>query len=41
MPKDINWQDLADFESEDMTAGAQTLSCSAGQCEVVDLGGSS
>mgnify|MGYP000079348044 CR=1 FL=1 len=41
MPEGINWEDLAEFESEDMTAGAQTLSCSAGQCEVVDLGGSS
>ena len=41
MPTTINWNDLADFESEDMTSGAQTLSCSAGACEVVDLGGSS
>jgi len=41
MPDGINWNDLADFESEDMTSGAQTLSCSAGQCEIVDLGGSS
>ena len=41
MPTTINWNDLADFESEDMTSGAQTLSCGAGGCEVVDLGGSS
>jgi len=39
MPEGLDWNDLADFESEDMTAGSQTLSCSAGQCEVVDLGG--
>ena len=40
MPTTIDWNDLADFESEDMTSGAQTLSCSAGACEIVDLGGS-
>jgi ribonucleoside-diphosphate reductase alpha chain len=39
MPTKIDWNDLADFESEDMTSGAQTLSCSAGSCEIVDLGG--
>jgi len=39
MPTEIDWNDLADFESEDLTAGSQTLSCSAGACEVVDLGG--
>jgi len=39
MPMEIDWNDLADFESEDLTSGAQTLSCSAGECEIVDLGG--
>ena len=41
MPDDINWQDLADFEKEDMTSGSQTMACSGGSCEIVDLGGSS
>ena len=40
MPEDINWADLAEFEKEDMTAGAQTMACSGGACEIVDLGGS-
>ena len=41
MPTSINWSDLADFEKEDMTAGSQTMACSGGSCEIVDLGGSS
>jgi ribonucleoside-triphosphate reductase len=41
MPDSLNWADLAKFEKEDMTAGSQTMACSAGACEIVDLGGSS
>lgn len=37
MPKDIDWSELSTFEQEDNTAGSQTLACSAGSCEVVDL----
>lgn len=37
--KDIkmDWSHLADFEDRDNTAGSQTLACSAGACEAVDL----
>ena len=41
MPEELNWDDLANFEKEDMTAGSQTMACSGGACEIVDLGGSS
>jgi ribonucleoside-diphosphate reductase alpha chain len=36
-PKVINWADLAAYEFEDTTTGTQTLSCTAGNCEVVDI----
>ena len=32
MPKDINWDHL--FENTDNVEGAQTLACTAGQCEI-------
>lgn len=37
MPKDVDWSALSDFETEDNTAGTQTLACAGGVCEVVDL----
>lgn len=37
MPKNVRWDDLVFYESEDNTAGTQTLACSASGCEVVDL----
>jgi len=37
MPKDVDWGELARYEAEDYTAGAQELACSAGGCEVVDI----
>lgn len=37
MPKSIDWSLLSVYESEDTTTGSQTLSCSAGNCEVVDI----
>lgn len=37
MPKDIDWSLLSAYEHEDTTTGTQTLSCTAGNCEVVDL----
>lgn len=36
MPK-LNWNYLSEFEQEDTTEGSQTLACSAGSCEVVDI----
>ena len=37
MPKDVDWSGLSVYEVEDTTTGTQTLSCSAGVCELVDL----
>ena len=37
MPKEINWDELAKYEHEDMTKGSSTLACTAGVCELVDL----
>jgi ribonucleoside-diphosphate reductase alpha chain len=33
-PSQINFADLAEYEKEDNTEGAQTLACSAGGCEI-------
>jgi ribonucleoside-diphosphate reductase alpha chain len=38
MPKMIDWNRLGEYEAEDNTAGSQTLACTGGVCEVVDLG---
>lgn len=37
MPTDVDWSRLGEYETHDLTAGTQTLSCSGGSCEVVDL----
>lgn len=37
MPKSLMWEMLAVYELEDTTTGSQTLSCTAGVCDVVDL----
>lgn len=37
MPTEIDWTELSAYEAEDNTAGSQTLSCTAGACEIVDL----
>lgn len=37
MPADIDWSLLSVYETEDTTSGTQTLSCTAGNCEVVDV----
>ena len=37
MPKSIDWSNLSEYESEDNTAGSQTLACSGDSCEIVDL----
>ena len=36
-PTDIDWSELEQFEKEDNTSGTQTLACSGGVCEIVDL----
>jgi ribonucleoside-diphosphate reductase alpha chain len=38
MPQVIDWSWLSDYEHEDTTTGSQTLSCTAGNCEVVSVG---
>lgn len=37
MPSTINWDLLRAYETEDTTTGSQTLSCTAGNCEIVDI----
>ena len=34
MPKEVEWTKLAEYESQDMTIGAQELACTAGGCEI-------
>jgi ribonucleoside-triphosphate reductase len=36
-PKQINWKELMNYEKEDHTKSSQTLACTAGACEVVDV----
>ena len=37
MPAAVDWAKLRDYEAEDNTAGSQTMACSSGACEIVDL----
>jgi len=37
MPKEIDWSQLEKYETEDTTIQTQTLACTGGSCEVVDL----
>lgn len=37
MPTDVDWSRLSEYETEDRTTGSQTMACSGGVCEVVDL----
>ncbi|MCP3656849.1 MAG: hypothetical protein GY766_18470 [Herbaspirillum sp.] len=37
MPEEIDWTGLSEYEREDTTKGSQTLACSSGVCEIVDL----
>jgi ribonucleoside-diphosphate reductase alpha chain len=37
MPSGIDWAKLKEYETEDTTLGSQTLACSGGSCEIVDL----
>lgn len=38
MPASIDWNRLSEFEMEDHTEGSQELACSAGGCEIVEIG---
>lgn len=35
LPKTINWNELSDYEKEDMTIGSQELACTSGGCEIL------
>lgn len=37
MPVSIDWSGLSEFEVDDTTKGSQTMACSAGVCEIVDI----
>ena len=37
MPKHIDWSELTEYESEDNTAGSQTMACTGDSCEIVDI----
>lgn len=37
MPKNVDWSKLSEYENEDRTSGTQTMACSGGVCEIVDL----
>lgn len=37
MPASVDWNKLSDYEKEDNTSGMQTMACSSGVCEIVDL----
>jgi hypothetical protein len=39
MPEGIDWRELAIFEEGDQTVSSQTLACSGGSCEIVDIKG--
>jgi len=34
MPKDVDWNKLAEYEASDMTVGSQELACASGFCEI-------
>ena len=38
MPKTIDFSKLSEYEKEDHTSGNRELACSAGVCEIVDIG---
>ena len=37
MPTSIDWSALSLYEKEDHTSGSQTLACTSGACEIVDI----
>ena len=37
MPVSIDWSTLSLYEKEDHTSGSQTLACTSGACEIVDI----
>lgn len=37
MPREVDWAELTNYETEDNTSQEKTLACSGGSCEIVDL----
>jgi len=37
-PKSIDFNKLSEYEKEDNTSGSRELACTAGVCELVDIG---
>jgi hypothetical protein len=37
LPVSVDWTELQTYEQEDTTTGTQTMACTGGACEVVDL----
>lgn len=37
MPQSIDWSRLSEYETEDTTKASQTVACTAGACEIVDI----
>ena len=37
MPTNVDWSLLSTYEKEDNTTGSQTMACSGGSCELVDI----
>lgn len=37
MPKNVDWTKLGEYETMDTTAGSQTMACTGGSCDIVDL----
>jgi ribonucleoside-diphosphate reductase alpha chain len=37
MPTSIDWMELGQYETEDMTKGSRELSCHGGSCEIIDM----
>ena len=37
MPQGVDWTAVAEYENEDNTSGSQTMACTGGVCEIVDL----
>ena len=37
-PKSIDFNRLSEYEKEDNTSGSRELACTAGVCEIVDIG---
>jgi len=37
MPKNVEWEKLAEYENEDFTSSSQTLACHGDTCEIVEV----